>query len=142
MTLNMTTTAPVRTLSELLDEYVTLRDTVTSLTAQKDELAAQLKAALQGGQEVTCDLYRAELRHSYTSEISVPDYRQMFGDTATLEVAQVNVKAVERLVKNGAIDPELVQAITRRRQRSLSLHLVALECVAAPNSIQEVAGWD
>lgn len=55
-------------LTDLLDRYATLRDTILGLEAERDQLGAELKAALLDGETVQTDLYRAELRTSTTIE--------------------------------------------------------------------------
>lgn len=94
------------TLGELLERYATLRDTLLGLEAERDELAARIKAALASGARAETDLYRAELKVSRRVEYPLDRFRDVFGDAAALEAATIDRKRAEALAKAGDLDPE------------------------------------
>lgn len=91
-------------LTQLLDRYATLRDTMQSLEAQKDDLGARIKAALAAGEKAETDLYRAELWVTRRVEYPVERFREVFGDAATLEVATIDRRRAEALARAGDLD--------------------------------------
>jgi predicted phage-related endonuclease len=113
-------------LNDLLERYATLRDTILGLEAEKEEIAGELKAALQRGELAETPLYRAELRTSSTTEYPTLRFRQMFGDAATLEVATIDRKKADALAKAGDLDAQALHALALRRARTPSLVLVAV----------------
>lgn len=115
---------PNQELNELLDRYATLRDTIQGLEAERDELGKELKAALEQGETLECSLYRAELRRSRSTEYPVDRFRDVFGDAATLEVAQIDRKKVESLVKAGELDGQKARDLAIMTERTPSLILV------------------
>ena len=102
----MTDPTAESTLEELLERYATLRDTLQGLELERDELAAQIKAALQGGARPETDLYRAELKVSRRVEYPLDRFRDVFGDAAALEAASIDRKKAEALAKSGDLDAE------------------------------------
>ena len=100
----MTSDAP--TLSDLLERYAMLRDTIQGLEAERDELGAQLKAALGSGEHAETDLYRAVLKVSRRIEYPLDRFREVFGDAAALEVAAIDRKKAEALAQAGDLDGE------------------------------------
>ncbi|AAF11791.1 hypothetical protein DR_2237 [Deinococcus radiodurans R1 = ATCC 13939 = DSM 20539] len=68
------------TLTDLLERYAMLRDTILGLETEKEDLAARIKAALQGGERAETDLYRATLKVSRRLEYPVERFREAFGD--------------------------------------------------------------
>lgn len=99
------------TLSELLERYATLRDTILGLEAEREELGAQVKAALLGGGQVETDLYRATLKVSRRIEYPLDRFREVFGDAAALEVATVDRRRAEALAKSGDLDGERLREL-------------------------------
>ncbi|SMB96089.1 hypothetical protein [Deinococcus hopiensis] len=99
------------TLEELLERYATLRDTLQGLELERDELAAQIKAALQTGARPETELYRAELKVSRRVEYPLDRFRDVFGDAAALEVASVDRKKAEALAKSGDLDAERLREL-------------------------------
>lgn len=99
------------TLSELLERYATLRDTILGLEAERDELGAQVKAALLGGGQAETDLYRATLKVSRRIEYPLDRFREVFGDAAALEVATVDRRRAEALAKSGDLDGERLREL-------------------------------
>jgi hypothetical protein len=113
----MSTTDDLQTdLDGLFDRYTVLRDTIQGLEAERDELGALIKAALQEGQQAETDLYRAVLKRSRRVEYPVSRFREVFGDAATLEVASVDKKKAEALAKAGDLDAEQLQALAEVRE--------------------------
>ncbi|MCP2014365.1 hypothetical protein L1280_001502 [Deinococcus sp. HSC-46F16] len=106
------------TLGELLERYATLRDTLLGLEAERDELAARIKAALASGERAETDLYRAELKVSRRVEYPLDRFRDVFGDAAALEAATIDRKRAEALAKAGDLDPERLRdlAVVRETQ--------------------------
>ena len=96
----------VDTLTELLERYATLRDTILGLEAERDELGAQIKAALLDGEHAETDLYRATLKASRRVEYPLDRFREVFGDAAALEVASIDRRRADALVKAGDLDGE------------------------------------
>ncbi|WP_027460470.1 hypothetical protein [Deinococcus murrayi] len=92
------------TLSELLERYATLRDTLLGLEAERDALAARIKAALAQGERAETDLYRAELKVSRRVEYPLDRFRDVFGDAAALEVATIDRRRAEALAQAGDLD--------------------------------------
>jgi len=106
------------TLEELLERYATLRDTLLGLELERDELAAQIKAALASGARAETDLYRADLKISRRIEYPLDRFRDVFGDAAALEAASIDRKKAEALAKSGDLDPERLRdlAVVRETQ--------------------------
>lgn len=115
------------TLTELLDRYATLRDTIQGLDAERRTLADTIKAALQDGHTAQTDLYRAELRPAYTDDYPMPLYRDTFGDAAALEVSTIDPRRVRALIQAGELDPDHAAGIRVRTLKSVALHLIPLE---------------
>lgn len=113
-------------LNDLLDRYAMLRDTIQGLEAEREELSKLLKDALAEGKTPTTALYRAELRPSRSLEYPVDRFREAFGDAATLEVATIDRKKADTLVKAGDLDGEVLSNLAVTKERSPSLVLVAL----------------
>ncbi|MDO4244703.1 MAG: hypothetical protein Q4C89_01610 [Deinococcus sp.] len=97
-------TEPPESLSDLLERYATLRDTLLGLETEKEALAAQIKDALQRGERAETDLYRAQLKVTRRVEYPLERFREVFGDAATLEVATVDKRKAEALAKAGDLD--------------------------------------
>lgn len=108
------TTAPL--LEELLERYATLRDTLQGLELERDELAAQIKAALTAGEQAETDLYRADLKVSRRVEYPLDRFRDVFGDAAALEVATIDRKKAEALAKSGDLDGERLRELAVVRE--------------------------
>ena len=104
------------TLDELLERYATLRDTLLGLEAERDELAARIKAALASGERAETDLYRAELKVSRRVEYQLDRFRDVFGDAAALEAATIDRKRAEALAKAGDLDPERLRGLAVVRE--------------------------
>lgn len=99
------------TLSDLLERYATLRDTILGLEAERDELGARVKAALLGGEQAETDLYRATLKVSRRVEYPLDRFREVFGDAAALEVAAIDRRRAEALAKAGDLDGERLREL-------------------------------
>lgn len=99
------------TLEDLLERYATLRDTLQGLELERDELAAQIKAALVGGARAETDLYRADLKVSRRVEYPLDRFRDVFGDAAALEVAAIDRKKAEALAKSGDLDGDRLREL-------------------------------
>lgn len=99
------------TLSDLLERYATLRDTILGLEAERDELGARVKAALLGGGQAETDLYRATLKVSRRVEYPLDRFREVFGDAAALEVAAIDRRRAEALAKAGDLDGERLREL-------------------------------
>ena len=99
------------TLSELLERYATLRDTILGLETERDELGARVKAALLGGGQAETDLYRATLKVSRRIEYPLARFREVFGDAAALEVATIDRRRAEALAKSGDLDGERLREL-------------------------------
>lgn len=99
------------TLTELLERYATLRDTILGLEAERDELGAQIKAALLDGEHAETDLYRATLKASRRVEYPLERFRDVFGDAAALEVASIDRRRADALVKAGDLDGERLREL-------------------------------
>ncbi|MFC6749499.1 hypothetical protein ACMT4L_12530 [Deinococcus sp. A31D244] len=99
------------TLSELLERYATLRDTILGLETERDELGARVKAALLGGGQAETDLYRATLKVSRRIEYPLDRFREVFGDAAALEVATIDRRRAEALAKSGDLDGERLREL-------------------------------
>lgn len=98
-------------LPELLDRYATLRDTLLGLEAERDALAAQIKAALQAGAQAETELYRAVLKTQRRVAYPLDRFREVFGDAAALEVAAIDKRRAEALAKAGDLDAEKLRAL-------------------------------
>lgn len=99
------------TLSELLERYATLRDTILGLETERDELGARVKAALLDGGQAETDLYRATLKVSRRVEYPLDRFREVFGDAAALEVATIDRRRAEALAKSGDLDGERLREL-------------------------------
>lgn len=97
------------TLAELLERYAMLRDTMLGLEAEKEALGAQIKAALQTGEQAETDLYRATLKVSRRVEYPLERFREVFGDAAALEAATIDRKKAEALAQAGDLDKETLR---------------------------------
>ncbi|WP_291426810.1 hypothetical protein [Deinococcus sp.] len=104
------------TLSELLERYALLRDTLLGLEAEKEELGKQVKAALEAGEEAETDLYRAVLKVTRRVEYPLERFREVFGDAATLEVATIDKKKAEALAQAGDLDGERLRDLAKVRE--------------------------
>jgi len=107
---------PSPDLHELFDRYATLRDTIQGLEAEREELGAVIKAALIAGEQVESDIYRAVLKRSKRLEYPVARFREVFGDAATLEVANVDKKKAEALAKAGDLDAGALQELAEVKE--------------------------
>ncbi|WP_293913440.1 hypothetical protein [Deinococcus sp.] len=99
------------TLSELLERYATLRDTILGLETEKTELGEVIKAALLGGEQAETDLYRSSIKVQRRLEYPLERFREVFGDAATLEVASIDKKKAEALARAGDIDAEKLREL-------------------------------
>lgn len=104
------------TLSDLLERYATIRDTLQGLEVERDELAGLIKAALLAGEHAETELYRATLKTSRRVEYPLDRFRETFGDAATLEVASVDRKKAEALAKAGDLDGERLKDLAVVRE--------------------------
>lgn len=104
------------TLTELLERYAMLRDTIQGLEAEKDDLAKQIKAALEGGEHAETDLYRAVLKVARRIEYPLDRFREVFGDAAALEVATIDRKRAEALAQAGDLDAEQLKDIAQVKE--------------------------
>lgn len=109
--LGMTDPTVPPTLEELLERYATLRDTLQGLELERDDLAAQIKAALASGARAETELYRADLKVSRRIEYPLDRFRDVFGDAAALEAATIDRKKAEALAKSGDLDPERLREL-------------------------------
>ncbi|MBZ9713478.1 hypothetical protein [Deinococcus multiflagellatus] len=98
-------------LTELLERYATLRDTLLGLEAERDALGARIKAALQSGQQAETELYRAVLKISRRVDYPIDRFRDTFGDAAALEAATIDRKKAEALAGAGDLDPEQLREL-------------------------------
>jgi hypothetical protein len=98
-------------LDDLLERYATLRDTLLGLELERDQLAAQIKAALASGEHAETDLYRADLKVSRRVEYPLDRFRDAFGDAAALEAATIDRKKAEALAKSGDLDAERLREL-------------------------------
>lgn len=112
----MTDPAAPSTLADLLERYATLRDTLQGLELERDELAAQIKAALASGERAETDLYRADLKVSRRVEYPLDRFRDVFGDAAALEVATIDRKKAEALARSGDLDGERLRELAVVRE--------------------------
>ncbi|MVN88421.1 hypothetical protein GO986_16885 [Deinococcus sp. HMF7620] len=94
------------TISELLERYATLRDTLLGLEAEREALGAQLKAALNAGAHAETDLYRAALKVTRRVEYPLDRFREVFGDAAALEVATIDRKKADALAGAGDLNAD------------------------------------
>lgn len=101
------------TLSELLERYVTLRDTIESLEHEKKELGEQIKAALAAGNAVSSAEHESQLQHRKRLSYPMADFRAAFGDELALEAASIDRKKAAELAAAGRIDPERLSGIER-----------------------------
>ncbi|KQR26900.1 hypothetical protein [Deinococcus sp. Leaf326] len=98
-------------LTELLERYATLRDTLLGLEAEKEELGKHIKAAMEDGEYAETELYRAVLKVQRRVEYPIEQFREVFGDAATLEVAVVDKRKAEALAKAGDLDGERLRNV-------------------------------
>lgn len=111
------------TLTDLLERYAMLRDTILGLETEKEDLAARIKAALQGGERAETDLYRATLKVSRRLEYPVERFREAFGDAAALEVATIDRRRADALARAGDLDSERLKDIAVVKEtQALVLH--------------------
>lgn len=103
-------------LSELLERYAMLRDTLLGLEAEKEELGKQIKAALETGEHAETDLYRAVLKVTRRIDYPIDRFREVFGDAAALEVASIDKKKAEALAQAGDLDGEALRDIANVRE--------------------------
>ena len=118
--MNMIDTAPefengTLSLNEVLERYATLRDTITSLNDEKERLGEVIKAALTRGEKPESELYTAEFKIQRRVEYPIERFREVFGDTATLEVASIDKKKAEALAQAGDLDADKLRAIAQVR---------------------------
>lgn len=109
-------TDPAPTLADLLERYATLRDTLQGLELERDDLAAQIKAALASGERAETELYRADLKVSRRIEYPLDRFRDVFGDAAALEVATVDRRKAEALAQSGDLDGERLRELAVVRE--------------------------
>lgn len=110
-------------LSQLLERYATLRDTIQGLEAEKDELGTLIKTALQQGETAETDLYRATLKISKRLEYPMDRFRDVFGDTAALEVAHIDRKKADALAMAGDLDGEQLKNLAKVKE----IHALVLQ---------------
>ncbi|AWN24370.1 hypothetical protein DKM44_15000 [Deinococcus irradiatisoli] len=103
--------AAVPSLSDLLERYATLRDTILSLENEKNELGELIKAALLRGERAETELYRSSVRVQKRLEYPLERFREVFGDAAALEAASIDRKKAEALARAGDLDPERLREI-------------------------------
>lgn len=111
------------TLTELLERYAMLRDTILGLETEKEELAARIKAALQAGKRAETDLYRATLKVSRRLDYPLERFREVFGDAAALEVATIDRRRADALARAGDLDGARLREIAEVKEtQALVLH--------------------
>lgn len=110
-------------LSQLLERYATLRDTIQGLEAEKDELGLLIKTALQQGETAETDLYRATLKVSKRLEYPLDRFRDVFGDAAALEVASIDRKKADALAMAGDLDGEQLKNLAKVKE----IHALVLQ---------------
>ena len=111
------------TLTQLLERYAMLRDTLQGLEAEKEDLGSRIKQALAAGEHAETDLYRAELWVTRRVEYPVERFREVFGDAATLEVATIDRRRAEALARAGDLDG------TRLKNLAVSKEIQSLRLV-------------
>ncbi|AZI43058.1 hypothetical protein EHF33_10135 [Deinococcus psychrotolerans] len=99
------------TLSDLLERYATLRDTILGLEAEKTELGEVIKAALLRGEHAETELYRSSVKVQRRLEYPAERFREVFGDAATLEVASIDKKKAEALARAGDLDADKLREL-------------------------------
>lgn len=99
------------TLSDLLERYATLRDTLLGLEAEKTELGEVIKAALLRGEHAETELYRSSVKVQRRLEYPAGRFREVFGDAATLEVASIDKKKAEALARAGDLDADKLREL-------------------------------
>lgn len=104
-------TEPETSLTELLERYAALRDTIAGLSGEKDALGEAIKERLLAGETAETDLYRPHLRAARRVEYPVERFREVFGDAAALEVANIDRRKAEALARAGDIDGEQLKAL-------------------------------
>ena len=110
-------------LTDLLERYAMLRDTILGLETEKEELAARIKAALQAGERAETDLYRATLKVSRRLEYPLERFREAFGDAAALEVATIDRRRADALARAGDLDGARLRDIAEVKEtQALVLH--------------------
>lgn len=103
-------------LSQLLERYATLRDTILGLEAEKEALGKAIKTALQNGEHAETDLYRASLRITKRIEYPIDRFREAFGDAAALEASNIDRRKAEDLAKAGDLDGEHLKEIAKTKE--------------------------
>lgn len=111
-------------LNTLLEEYATLRDTIMGLEETKEQLAKQIKEAMQAGATPETDLYRAVLKVTRRVEYPTERFREVFGDELTLQAAHIDRKKAEALATEGKISSQHLGDIAQIREIH-ALHLVS-----------------
>lgn len=102
-------------LDEVLERYATLRDTIISLTDEKERLGEVIKEALSRGEKPQSELYSAEIKVQRRMEYPIDRFREVFGDAAALEVANIDKKKADALAQAGDLDGEKLRALAQVR---------------------------
>lgn len=110
-------------LTEMLERYATLRDTILGLETEKEALAKQIKDSLQAGAHLETELYRARLKTTRRVVYPTGAFRHAFGDELTLAVATVDRKKVDELAQLGELDEERLSEIAEVKEIQ-ALHLI------------------
>lgn len=105
------------TLDEKLEGYAVLRDTIEGLNAEKDALGEDIKAEMLKGARPECDLYWASLRTIQPPVYPVDRFREVYGDAAVFEVAEIDNVRVKALFKSGDLDGEALKGIALMQER-------------------------
>lgn len=103
-------------LSELLERYATLRDTILGLETEKNQLGEVIKAALLRGEQAETELYTSSLRVQRRLEYPMARFREVFGDAAALEVANIDKKKADALAQAGDLDGERLRQLAQVKE--------------------------
>lgn len=115
-------------LNALLERYATLRDSISGLEAEREHLAQVLRSALKSGRHAETDLYKARLQVTSRVKYDVQGFRTRYGDAATFEVASIDNKRVNALVKSGDLNPEHLADI----REITEVHSLCLDTKSGP----------
>lgn len=116
------------TLTQILERYAAIRDTIQGLKFEQDELGKQIKEALQHGAQIESELYQAKLRISVRRSYPMANFRATFGDSAALEAANIDSKKAEALAQAGDLDSEQLKQLAQIKEiHSLILQPKPLE---------------
>lgn len=117
----MTTQTP----RQRFQRYTSLRQQISRLQKQLDELIPEIRADLLSGTRFESQTSELILKHSQKVTYPTREFYQQFGLQALLQCAEISNKAVDLLTRNQTLDLDQLNHIKQTSPRTPAVHLQA-----------------